>query len=157
MVRISSTGEIIQDGPSSSPRNSQSHQGVRVNSLTSSFSQSAARNSLSSRGFGTIDSIRQDNTAQFAGSYARSVFGGTDQGGGGPTGSSGRGSEIGQMFSAMNQKLIHLGVPRIPIGSIVVEPIILAGLGLSYLVFGARGLIFGGFLFGVHQYNNLRS
>jgi len=167
MVRISSTGEIIQDEPNPS-RNRSASGGARISGLGAGSGSQPNRPPNSRSPFGTIDSIRTDNVSTISGyggqaasggsnsssQGARPVFGGHDRNG---DGNGQRGGGMGDVFSAMNQKLVQIGVPRIPIGPVIVEPIVLAGLTLSYVFLGARGLIFGGFLFGVHQYANLRN
>ena len=67
------------------------------------------------------------------------------------------GADNGNLFMTLNQKLLNLGIPKIPLGPVTVEPIVLAGFTLSYLIFGARGLLFSGVLYGIHQYTNLRN
>ncbi|XP_075246776.1 uncharacterized protein LOC142340158 [Convolutriloba macropyga] len=165
MVRISSTGEIIQDDQPNARNRQSSGFGSKLGSLSNSAANSVGRSQQgnSRSAFGTIDSIRTDNnfpgnSMSGEGGNGRPVYGGHDRGSSNGGDSQRRGAAPDtDIFSSMNQKLIHLGVPRIPIGPIVMEPIVLAGLGLSYLVLGARGLIFGGFLFGFYQYSNLRS
>ena len=55
----------------------------------------------------------------------------------------------GQMnvFTALNNKLIDLGIPRFSVGPYTVEPIALVGFILAGLLFGLPGLIFGAVLF----------
>ena len=166
MVRISSTGEIIHDERQNRSINKPSR-GPQIESLSGSSPRQTNRQS--SAKFGTINDVRDDHSFSGQGNQngggeagnSRSVFGGPDRNGGANGHNNNRrgggGGDMGNVFNSMNQKLIRMGIPRIPIGPIVVEPIVLAGLGLSYLVLGTRGLIFGGFLFGLQQYANLRT
>ena len=170
MVRISSTGELIHDSPSpNGMKNRSSNGGVKIGTLSSLSNSGGQHRSQSKGGFGTIAAIRTDNTPNVSGNYNPDQGGGgSSAGGGGRSVFGGHSSsneharqmgdaENGNLFMALNQKLLNLGIPKVPLGPITVEPIVLAGFTLSYLIFGARGLIFSGVLYGIHQYTNLRS
>ncbi|KAK3090683.1 hypothetical protein FSP39_013717 [Pinctada imbricata] len=117
MVKILSTGEIVQDDD---PR---AKQGGAAGTNTARPRQ----------GY-----IRHDDDAQ------QQQGGGFGMGGGG--GGGGGGGEM-NIFTALNNKLIDLGVPRFNVGPYVVEPIALVGFILAALLFGLPGVIFGAVLF----------
>lgn len=58
------------------------------------------------------------------------------------------------IFDSLNDRLRNLGIPRWNIGPYTVEPIVSVGFVASLLVFGLRGLLFSGLLFGIAKWGS---
>ena len=58
------------------------------------------------------------------------------------------------MFEQFNQRLLQAGVPRFNLGQYEVEPIVLVGMLLAFLLLGFKGLLLGAILFFVSKWSS---
>uniref|UniRef100_A0A914X0I1 DUF4605 domain-containing protein n=1 Tax=Plectus sambesii TaxID=2011161 RepID=A0A914X0I1_9BILA len=121
MVRILSTGEIVADDD---PRGRQAQPNVRQPQQMPSQRRGAPQ-TLPPGDDGDGRAQQRNSQAPFAG----------------------RSNEI-PLLESLNNKLLELGIPRIPLGnSIVIDPIYTVMILILLLVFGLPGLLLVGLIF----------
>ena len=65
----------------------------------------------------------------------------------------GHGPQV-SLFDNLNGRLLQAGLPRLNLGSYVIEPIVSVGLLVVFLLMGFKGILFGGLLFLVCKWSS---